>query len=31
MQAHKTVSREEWLEARRALLAKEKTIAQGEG
>jgi predicted dithiol-disulfide oxidoreductase (DUF899 family) len=24
MQAHKTVSREEWLEARRALLAKEK-------
>ena len=24
MQAHKTVSREEWLDARRALLAKEK-------
>ena len=24
MQAHKTVSREQWLEARRALLAKEK-------
>jgi predicted dithiol-disulfide oxidoreductase (DUF899 family) len=24
MQAHKTVSREEWLAARRALLAKEK-------
>ena len=29
MQAHKTVSREEWLEARRALLAKEKAAAQG--
>ena len=26
MQAHKTVSREEWLEARRALLAKEKEV-----
>src|SRR4051794_31311790 len=26
MQAHKTVSREEWLEARRALLAKEKAV-----
>jgi predicted dithiol-disulfide oxidoreductase (DUF899 family) len=26
MQAHKTVSREEWLEARRALLAKEKEL-----
>ena len=26
MQAHKTVSREEWLEARRALLAKEKSV-----
>src|SRR3954454_4086151 len=26
MQTHKTVSREEWLEARRALLAKEKAI-----
>jgi predicted dithiol-disulfide oxidoreductase (DUF899 family) len=26
MQAHKTVSREEWLEARRALLAKEKDL-----
>ena len=26
MQAHKTVSREEWLEARRALLAKEKAL-----
>jgi predicted dithiol-disulfide oxidoreductase (DUF899 family) len=26
MQVHKTVSREEWLEARRALLAKEKEL-----
>jgi predicted dithiol-disulfide oxidoreductase (DUF899 family) len=26
MQAHKTVSRAEWLEARRALLAKEKEL-----
>ncbi len=26
MQAHRTVSREEWLEARRALLAKEKAL-----
>ena len=26
MQAPKTVSREEWLEARRALLAKEKSV-----
>ena len=26
MQANKTVSREEWLEARRALLAKEKEV-----
>ena len=26
MQAHTTVSREEWLEARRALLAKEKEV-----
>ena len=31
MQAHKTVSREEWLEARRALLAKEKAHLQGAG
>ena len=28
MQAHKTVSREEWLEARRALLAKEKAFCE---
>ena len=31
MQAHPTVSREEWLKARRALLAKEKAHPQGAG
>ena len=31
MQAHKTVSREEWLEARRALLAKEKDLLKRQG
>ena len=30
MQAHKTVSREEWLEARRALLAKEKALLKAQ-